>query len=181
MTKEFIHQRLWNSGDKASVKPGPDNYKKLLQMMVDSSSYDEFIAKTKSAGSEWFDTDKWNTVHERELEKELNAMEQLAKVDPGSIAPALAKLYAFNGSLPSTDSIKKEFSAALEYLRSIGAKVRNGTNLGKNDRGMYMDFQNLLYLADPNAYFVSNEDFSAEISKSPQKDRIITRSQFLAL
>ena len=181
LTKVFIYQRLWNSGEAASARVGPESYKKLLQMMVDSSSYDEFIKKTKSTGSEWFQAETWDATHEGVLDKELRAVDQLAKVDPKSIATGLAKLYRFKGSFPKEDSIEKEFSAALEYLRSVIVKVRNGANLARNDRGMYVDFQILYYLADPNATIVSNEDFSREISKSPQKDRIITLAQFLAL
>lgn len=181
LTKVFIHQRLWNSGEEASTKVRPENYRKLLHMMVDSGSYDEFIKKTKSAGSEWSQAETWDVTHEGVLDKELLAVEQLSKVDPKSIATGFVKLYPFKGSFPKEDSIEKEFSAALEYLRSVIAKVRNGANLPKNDRGMYVDFQILFYLADPNATIVSNEDFSSEISKSPQKDRIITLSQFLAL
>ena len=181
LTKVFIYQRLWNSGEEASARVGPENYKKLLQMMVDSGSYAEFIEKTKSAGSEWFQAESWSATHEGVIDKELRAVNQLAKVDSKSIATGLAKLYPFKGSFPKDDCIEKEFSAALEYLRSVIVKVRNGANLPKNDRGMYVDFQILFYLADPNATIVSNEDFSTEISKSPQKDRIITLTQFLAL
>jgi predicted nucleic acid-binding protein len=181
LTKVFIYQRLWNSGEEASARVGSENYKKLLQMMVDSGSYDEFIEKTKSAGSEWFQAETWDATHEGVLDKELRAVDQLAKVDPKSIATGLAKLYPFKGSFPKEDSIEREFSAALEYLRSVTVKVRNGANLAKNDRGMYVDFQILFYLADPNATIVSNEHFFSEISKSPQKDRIITLAQFLAL
>jgi hypothetical protein len=181
LTKVFIHQRIWKSGEEASARVGPENYKKLLQMMVDSGSYNEFIEKTKSAGSEWFQAETWDATHEGVLDKELRAVDQLAKVDPKSIATGLAKLYPFKGSFPKEDSIEKEFSAPLEYLRSVIVKVRNGANLAKNDRGMYVDFQILFYLADPNATIVSNEDFSSEISKCPQKGRIITLAQFLAL
>jgi hypothetical protein len=181
LTKVFIYQRLWNSGEEASARVGPENYKKLLQMMVDSGSYNEFIEKTKSAGSEWFQTEAWSTTHEGVLDKELRAVDQLAKVDPEFIATGLAKLYVFKGSFPKDDAVEKEFSAALEYLRSVIVKVRNGANLRKNDRGMYVDFQILFYLADPNATIVSNEDFSDEVSKSPQKDRIIGLAQFLTL
>jgi hypothetical protein len=181
LTKVFVHQRLWNSREGVSARVGPENYRNLLQMMLDSNSYDEFIAKTKSRGSEWFQAETWDATHEGVLDKELRAVDELAKVDPKSIATGLAKLYPFRGSPAKEDSVENEFSAALEYLRSVIVKVRNGANLVKNDRGMYVDFQILFYLADRNATIVSNEDFSSEISKSPQKDRIIALGQFLAL
>lgn len=181
LTKVFVYQQLWNSAEAAGARVGPDNYKKLLQMVMDSASYDEFIEKTKSSGSEWHQAEIWNAAHEDELDKELAAVEKFTRVDPQSIATGMAKLYPFKGTLPKVDLVEKEFSAALEYLRSAIAKVKNGANLAKNDRGMYGDFQFLFYLADPNAIIVTNERFSGEISKSPQKDRVITLAQFLAL
>src|SRR2546430_4958876 len=45
-----------------------------------------------------------------------------------------------------------------------------------NDRGLYVDWQLLMYLADPNVSFLTNEDFSGEISTSAQKDRIDRKS-----
>jgi hypothetical protein len=43
---------------------------------------------------------------------------------------------------------------------------------------MYVDNQLFFYLADPEAVIVTNEDFSNEIRKSPQKTRIISYEAF---
>jgi hypothetical protein len=179
LTQPFIYQRLWNSAEVPSARVVPETYKKLLQLIVDSTSYTEFLKETKAPGSEWSGVERWDTIHQAELDKELSFVRKLAEEDHESIAIGIAKLYPLKGSLAGEDRVENEFSAALEYLRSLVVKVKNGANLPKNDRGAYVDFQVLFYLADANTTIVSNEDFSSEISNSPQKDRIIALANFL--
>jgi hypothetical protein len=77
------------------------------------------------------------------------------------------------GCRPHPLIIKRKFSAAIEYLTAVIRLVANGSNPRKNDRGLYVDWQLLMYLADPQINFLTNEDFSGEISYSPQKNRIV--------
>ena len=97
-----------------------------------------------------------------------------------SLSVGMSKLYPIGGLSPDPDRIEHEFSAALEYLRASVTKLRQGANLAKNDRGLYVDFQTFFYLADPHAVIISNEGFG-EIVKSPQKTRIITVDEFMKL
>ncbi len=46
---------------------------------------------------------------------------------------------------------------------------------------MYVDNQLFWYLADPEAVIVTDEDFSNEIKRSPQKNRIISYENFRSL
>jgi hypothetical protein len=179
LTQPFIYRRLWGSAEIPAARVLPETYKKLLQMAVDSASYSEFIEKTKAPGSEWSGAERWPAIHQAEVDKQLGFVRKLAEEPHQSIAIGIAKLYPLKGSLPDEKRVEEEFSAALEYLRSLVDKVRNGANLLKNDRGSYVDFQCLFYLADAEVTIVSNEDFSSEISNSPQKDRIITQANFL--
>jgi hypothetical protein len=52
------------------------------------------------------------------------------------------------------------------------AKMKGRAKPRKNDPGLFVDFQLLLYLADPELVFLSKEDFSSEVKKSLQKPRI---------
>lgn len=108
-------------------------------------------------------------------------MEKLAdSASLNSLNVGMSKLYRIGGLLPDPDRIEQDFSAALEYLRASVIKLRQGANLAKNDRGLYVDFQTFFYLADPHAVIISNERFR-EIVKSPQKTRIITVDEFMKL
>ena len=69
----------------------------------------------------------------------------------------------------------------MEFLKSSVLQVSRGANVQKNNRGLYVDNQLFFYLADPEAVVVSNEDFSQEIRKSPQRNRIIDYEQFRQL
>jgi hypothetical protein len=180
LTQPFIYQRLWNSAEIPAVRVHPETYKKLLQMIVGSASYIEFIEKTKAPGSDWSGMEKWNAIHQRELDEQLGFIDKLAKEDHESLAVGIAKLYQLKGSLPPKDLVENEFSAALEYLGSVVNKAKSGAKVSKNDRGAYVDFQNLYYLADANTTIVSDEDFSSEILNSPQRNRIITLASFLS-
>lgn len=181
LTQPFIYQRLWNSAEIPPARVLPETYKKLLQMIVGSASYKDFIEKTEEPGSVWTGVGKWNAIHQRELDKELGFIDKLAKEDHEALAVGIAKLYQLKGCLPSRHFVENEFSAALEYLGSVVNKAKSGAKVSKNDRGAYVDFQILCYLADASTTIVSDEDFSSEISNSPQKDRIITLSTFLSL
>jgi hypothetical protein len=181
LTKPFIHLRLWNSPQIEPTRVVPETYMKLLHMFAGSASYREFIDKTKASGSDWSHVEKWNDIHKDEIDKELGFVEKLADENHASLAVGIAKLHQHKESLAPESRVENEFSAALEYLRSLIALVKNGANLPKNDRGAYVDFQILFYLADSEITIVSNENFSGGISHSPQRDRIITLETFLNL
>src|SRR6266478_8750647 len=78
LTKPFIHQRLWNSAEIEPTRVVPETYKKLLQMFVGSTSYSEFIEKTKAPGSDWSNVEKWNAIHKDEIDKQLGFVKKLA-------------------------------------------------------------------------------------------------------
>jgi hypothetical protein len=179
LTKAFVYKTLWNVSNAGISNVRPETYRTLLQMMVGSTSFCDFINKTERPGSMWIRVSEWDSIHEKVLDKEIGALGKIA--DQGSLKSLgrhLAGIYGLGGLLPDPDKIEETFSASLEYLRSSVRKLRNGANLEKNDRGMYVDFQIFFYLADPAAVIVSNEDFSGEIAKSPQRSRIISLAQY---
>ena len=73
----------------------------------------------------------------------------------------------------TSSPFRRRFSAALDFLESSCPKVTAGANPRKNDPGLYIDFQLLLYLGDDGLSFLTNENFAHEIRKSPQRQRII--------
>lgn len=182
LTKVFVYKRLWNISNAGISKVRPETYRTLLQLMTGSTSFGEFVNKTDRPGSVWARVSELDSIHEGVLDKELGALRKIA--DQGSLKSLgvhMAGLYRVGGLLPDPDKFGHTFSAALEYLRSSVLKLRNGANLARNDRGLYIDFQMFFYLADPEAVVVSNEKFSGEIMKSPQKTRIISFAQFNSL
>ena len=181
LTKPFIYKILWNRLDMGTSGVSPATYRSLLEMMTEATSFQDFISKTEAPGSQWKRVSEWNSIHEGVLDKELGALERLAdSASLKSLSIAMSKLYRISGLLPSPDRIEHEFSAALEYLRASVIKLRQGANLAKNDRGLYVDFQTFFYLADGQAVIVSNEGFG-EIVKSRQKSRVITIDEFMKL
>ncbi|HKV23282.1 MAG TPA: hypothetical protein VJN93_01705 [Candidatus Acidoferrum sp.] len=181
LTKPFVYRILWNLPNMGSSGVTPATYKSLLQMMNVATSFQDFIQRTKAPSSPWKRVLDWHSIHEGVLDKELGALEKLAdSASLRSLSGGMSKLYRFGGLFPDPDRIEHEFSAALEYLRASVIKLRQGANLAKNDRGLYVDFQTFFYLADPQAVIVSNEGFG-EIVKSPQKNRIITLDEFKKL
>jgi hypothetical protein len=115
-----------------------------------------------------------DSIHESVIEKELKALESLAEQDKDfDISGPLAKTFSVAGGSPAADAVRTHFSAAVEYLQSSLKKVSRGVKPRKNDRGLFVDWQLLMYLALPEASFVTDEDFSSEITKSPQKSRIV--------
>lgn len=182
LTKPFVYKTLWNISNAGISKVRPETYKTLLQLMVGSTSFSDFTSKTERPGSVWTRVSAWDSIHERVLDKELGALRKIAdQASLKSLGVHMAGMYRVGGLLPDPDKFEQAFSAALEYLRSSARKLRNGANLAKNDRGMYVDFQIFFYLADPAAVIVSNEDFSGEIAKSPQRSRIMSLAQYRSL
>jgi hypothetical protein len=181
LTKPLLFKILWNISEAGVSKVRPDTYKSLLKMMLVSKTFNEFISKTEAPDSMWNKVSDWGLIHEGVLDKESDALGKLAR--GGSVLNLhthVAQLYRVGGLMPDPDTVETLFSAGLEYLRSNVMKVRNGANPKRNDRGMYVDSQMFYYLADPEAVIVTNEDFSTEIAKSPQKSRIISFEEFLS-
>lgn len=158
----------------------PAHYHQLIGMVTASNSLDEFVQRCNAKDSVWHNVEKLDAIHEAQIEKELNALEALAKQDKDlDVSGGLAKTFTVCGAPPSAATVREHFSAAIEYLQSSLKKVSQGAKPRKNDRGMYVDWQLLMYLALPEALFVTDEDFSSEIVKSPQKDRIVKSDSLL--
>jgi hypothetical protein len=152
----------------------PAHYEKLIEMVVSSNCFDEFVKGCNADGSAWKNIESLDQIHEEQIEKELRALEDLAKQGKYLDIPGrLASTFGAPGCRPIPILLRHRFSAAIEYLETSVRRVAQGANLRKNDRGLYVDWQMLMYLAIPDVRFLTNEDFSGEIRKSPQKDRIV--------
>lgn len=150
----------------------PGHYVRLIAMVSGSANFDEFIAQTEAPNSVWRLLGNLHVIHERQLDKEIGALVPLAAAgqDP---ATSFSKMFGMPGCRPNPLVVRKVFSAAFEFLESWLVKVKSGAKPRKNDPGMYVDFQLFFYLADLEHAFLTQEDFSAEIRKSPQKNRIV--------
>jgi hypothetical protein len=163
LSRVFMFQMLWKITDGGVSRVRPGNYRNLLHMFVASKSFPEFIAKCEQPGSEWSRMGELDTIHDKVLDKELGSVDTLAaRASLKTLHVHMARLYGRGGLLPDPSTFELTFSAAFEFLRSSTVKVRNGANLRKNDRGMYIDQQLFFYLADPEAVVVSNEDFTED-------------------
>lgn len=152
----------------------PEHYEQLIEMVLNSANLDEFLRRSNAAGSVWKNMDDMDAIHEAQIEKELRALEDLARQGKSlGIPERLSQTFGAPGCRPNPLIIAGQFSAALEYLDTSIRKIVHGANPRKNDRGLYVDWQLLMYLAIPDLQFVTNENFSGEINKSPQKDRIV--------
>jgi hypothetical protein len=152
----------------------PAHYAQLIEMVVNSSKFDEFVQQCNADDSVWKNIESLDQIHEGQVETELRALEDLARQGRAlDIPKRLASTFGAPGCRPIPIVISRQFSAAIEYLDSVVRKVAHGSKPRKNDRGLYVDWQLLMYLAHADINFLTNEDFSGEISKSPQIVRIV--------
>jgi hypothetical protein len=173
LPRPFMAKAL-NTGLNSSSGVTPTHYSQLLQMVVQAKDFDEFVKKCNEATSVWKNIEDLDKIHEDEIEKELRSLEDLAKKNKLlGIPQRMSHWFGAPGCQPFPIIIGKRFSAAIEYLETSIRKVAGGAKPRKNDRGLYIDFQLLTYLADANISFLTNEDFSGEISQSPQRTRIV--------
>jgi hypothetical protein len=153
----------------------PAHYSQQIDMIANSTDFRDFLKKCETLDNVWRETSKADDVHEAELDRELGKKwKDLAQEAPNQeFAGRLSRSFGAPGAQPDPLLVREKISAALEFLDSSLSKAREGANQRKNDAGLYTDFNLLLYLADPEITFLSNEDFSNEIKVSPQKSRII--------
>jgi hypothetical protein len=152
----------------------PGHYSQLIEMVVTSTTFDEFVIRSNADGSVWKNIESLDRIHESQIEKELGALEVLAKKGNSLNMPErLAAIFGAPGCRPNPILVRIQFSAAIEYIESVIRKMVQGANPRKNNRGLYVDWQLLMYLAMRDLRFLTNEDFSKEISKSPQRNRIV--------
>jgi hypothetical protein len=179
LPRVFVFTVLWKIRETISgVRP--QHYVALIDLLIKSNSLADFLSKTEDEHSNWKEMNKLDSIHEGILDKELTALKPLARrASMNSLHCRLAAHYMISHLLPEPDHFEATFSAALEFLIYSVRQVRAGANPLKNNRGLYIDSQLFWYLGDPNAVLVSNEDFSQEIHKSPQRDRIISFAEFL--
>ncbi len=181
LPKVFISRILWNVlGGVSNVRP--HHYSTLLGLLTGSKTLSEFLKKTENPSGVWKRIAELDSIHEGVLEKELRSLGTLAdRASVKTLHVHMARTNQLGGMLPDPDAFEAKFSAAVEFLKSSVMQVRRGANVLKNDRGLYVDNQFFFYLADPEAVVVSNEDFSQEIRKSIQKNRIISYETFRRL
>ena len=120
----------------------------------------------------WNDIESLDHIHETQIDKELTWLERLASQGL-DIVEGYSRIFGAPGCRPSALTIRCHFSAFIEYLESSFRKVVQGAYPLRNDRGLYVDCQLLTYLADSKLRFLTNERFGGEITKSPQRDRIV--------
>lgn len=181
LPRVHVMHALWNTslGD-SGVRP--DHYKKLMQMIVESPQLVDFIAATEKPHSVWKKMNQFDAIHEGVLEKELGALETLARqASVRAISRNVARMYGLGGLIPDPEVLERKFSAGIEFIKSGMTRIRHGANPRKNDRGTYVDAQLFWYLSDAEAVIVTNEDFLNEIKFSPQVSRIMSYETFSRL
>jgi hypothetical protein len=173
LPRPFMAKILRTSTPKQSDVE-PMHYEQLIRMIANSADLGDFLRTSEMAGSAWKGIVRTDDIHRAELDRELAALGHLAKRTRGQdLASMLSKSFGAPGCRPNPLVLKVRFSAAIEFLESSLAKIRLGAKPWKNDRGLYVDFQLLHYLADSKITFLTKEDFSNEIMKSRQKSRIV--------
>ena len=152
----------------------PHHYRQQIEMIANSVNFDDFLRESQAPGSVWGDIARADEIHCAVLDREFRALGWLANQRRDrDLAQRLSQLFGAPGCRPKPVIIERQFSAAIEFLKSSLSKVRAGAKPRKNDPGLYTDFQLLLYLADPDLNFLTREDFSMEIRRSRQKARIV--------
>lgn len=165
---------ILHSANPRRVEVEPCHYDQLIQMIVGSATFDEFLRRSEEPQSNWKQIAATDDIHNGVLDREFGGLETLARAKRiPDLAARLSNSFGAPGKRPIPLVIRRRFSAALEFLESALAKMRGGAKPRVNDPGVFVDFQLLLYLADPEISFLTKEDFSSEIKKSTQKDRVI--------
>jgi hypothetical protein len=122
--------KLWNVNQGISgVRP--KHYMDLMNLLIGSSSHSEFLKKAES-GSMWTKMSNLDAIHEGVLDKELNALNPLAKrASIKTLHLHMARGYKLSGLLPDPELFAVTFSAAIEFLKYWVRQVRNGANPAK--------------------------------------------------
>ena len=72
----------------------------------------------------------------------------------------LAAIFGAPGCRPNPILLRSQFSAAIEYIENVIRKMIQGANPRKNNRGVYVDWQLLMYLGMRDLRFLTSENFS---------------------
>jgi hypothetical protein len=173
LPRPFMGKVLGFPSKKSNVET--HHYVQRIEMVVNSTTFDEFLVRKDDPGSVWTDIEKSDEIHTAQVEKEFDALEKFATLPPDSfdLAAKFCQQFGTAESHPDPGQFRQHFSAAIEYGETSITKIRNGANPRKNDRGRYGDFQLFFYLADPELSILTGEDFSNDIKVSPQRTRIV--------
>ena len=164
----------------------PWDYRQLLTALERSNSKTDFIARAHDPSVQWKGIQDFPKTHDIQVSRELNNLRRLALQQPkrsfaDKTADSLSNS-AFtkvgdgrsNGVLTvDPNEVSHAFSAAFEYLGANIQNVKAGAKPEKNDRGIWVDYNILWYLADPEVTIITLERFHRSIKQSPQASRII--------
>jgi hypothetical protein len=174
LPKPFMARILRTSTRQSGVEP--EHYRELIKMIACAADFDEFTTKAQVPGGVWRDIGRADEIHQAELDRELAAIVTMARRSGSqNVASGLSRMFGIPGCRPNPLILQSKFSAALEFLETSLARIRGSANANprQNDPGRYIDFQLLLYLADPETFLLTSEKFSKKIKTSPQKSRIV--------
>jgi hypothetical protein len=151
------------------------HHEQRIDLVAGAADYADFLKRKDAPGSVWSDIEQSAAVHKHVSDQEFADLSRLATKAPRSfdLATEFSKTFSVDGKCPDPKTFKDLFSAAFEYGEATIAKIRAGANPRKNDQGRYGDFQLLFYLADPGIELLTSEDFSKDITRSPQRSRIV--------
>jgi hypothetical protein len=145
LPRPFMAKILRTSAGKRSDVV-PKHYEQLIDMIVRSSNFDEFLERSQTPASVWKEITHSHEIHETVLNREHVALAEHAKERRDKyLARHLSQTFGAPGCRPNPIIVERRFSAAIEFLESSFAKVRGGAKTRKNDPGLYVDFQLLLY------------------------------------
>lgn len=132
---------------RSCVEPG--HYEQMIGLIASSKSLDDFKNAIRTSNCAWKDIFEADEIHNAVLNKEFEALMKISQEQSGrSLAGTLANVFG----VPQ-NKVKRNFSAAIEFLMASVSAVRNGAKPRKNNPGLYVDFQLLLYLADEKIVF----------------------------
>lgn len=164
----------------------PWHYRELLTVLEASNSKSDFIARAHAPAVQWNRIQNLPTIHNDQVSRELNDLRRLASQQPKRAFAEKVAESVSNGAITGVadglsngvltvdpNKVSQAFSAAFEYLEANILKVKAGAKPEKNDRGVWVDYNILWYLADPEVTMITLEKFHRSITKSPQASRII--------
>lgn len=151
-----------------------DHYPPLLIALSCSHSKSEFIARANQPTVGWKPIEQLPQIHNAEVRQNLLDLRGLASQrSQKTFGEKVAESLGVGPNKPDPDKVSQAFSAAFEYLQANILRVQGGAKPWRNDRGLWIDYNILWYLADPDITVISSEKFHKAIRKSPQLSRIL--------
>jgi hypothetical protein len=122
-------QKTLGAAVKQRSRVEPKHYQQLIDTIVDTQTFQEFLEKSKAPGSVWAEIDQAHPIHETQLDKEIGSLHVLAqRTAQKNLVTRMTHNLGIGTGRAEIAVVAERCSAGLELMEASLSRVKATTS-----------------------------------------------------